>query len=172
MSSLQTSHKERDLAEASSVSHPLPPAGEVRDEDFPWFDAKAVKMILSGKVDFKQILWERGLVPLEEGTADIETVSPIATGTCPETCKSINVWGLHEKATEQDLMSLCTPFGSVADIQLIKPQVMGEQGVATVTFEERSAAQLAQRSLHRTQLHDKVCQRGKFETFAFLLAIL
>lgn len=116
---------------------------QVKPEDFPDVDASCVERIISGEYTLETAVERRGPAPF---------------GTIPslEGCRSINVWGLSWNPTEEELRSLCSEFGTVADVNLRKSKADGGFDCATITFEKDSAAQQAQSCLQRTSLHGKV----------------
>lgn len=142
--------------DVSSIMALPTPAVAARPEDFPEVEALAVDWVLSGEYELRTAMLERGLSPVVDGFAEPETPY---TGPTFNGCECINVWGLSENASEEDLLYVSRKFGTVIRVCLFNPQAQGDLGCATVLFEKPSAARRAQFSLHRTLLHGKVCYR-------------
>jgi hypothetical protein len=136
----------------SGADLPTPPP--VDPAKFPEVDVLYVDRVISGKYNLRNSFMNPALFASDD---EMSEPCPVGTGPCPENCRDINLWGLSEEVTEEELLSLCREFGAVANVQLVKPKADGDLGCATVTFEERLSAQKAQSSLHRECLHGKVC---------------
>jgi hypothetical protein len=134
-------------------------AGRVkpRREDFPRVDARIVRMVLSGEFPVRERLGSFAVESEGPETSGEEAPCPVGTRPCPEDCTSINVWGLSQMTTEEDLLCLCRKFGVVSGLEISTPKSGGDEAWALVGFRDRRAAQLAQATLHRTEIHGKVC---------------
>lgn len=118
-------------------------------EDLYWVDAYLVDEVISGKYPFKPALRRQGFAPIE-------------TIPCLEGCRSINVRGLSGNATEEDLRSLCSNFGTVTDVKLFTFKNDRGLGRASITFKEATAAQQAQSSCK-----DQSCLASYITFFTF-----
>jgi hypothetical protein len=94
-------------------------AVKIRPEDFPFIDPLFVGRVISGNDDLR---WQLGTQALDPDAGSPRSDgAPCAFGTrpCPPDCRSVNVWGLSKKMTEEELLFLCRNFGAAANILLL-----------------------------------------------------
>lgn len=137
-----TSSATPGVANVSSGSEAPSSTVEVIPEDFPEIDAFCIARVISGHHTFKIAVKSQGPAPLGI--------------PCLKECRSINVRGLSGNASQEELRTLCSEFGTVTNINLLNSQAEEGLGCAAVNFEKASAAKEAQSCLDRRILSGKV----------------